>query len=123
MRLFGDTTCKIEVEIETKTAKKAIDMMLRTKVANLASVKNICKMCHAKYPDDKTANAKPEQDRNVLLLQATEHDHADNNGNRHGKAGDDVTKVAVKEAVAIFRFNAFGEILADLGDGMAVRTR
>src|SRR5260221_1547241 len=61
LRLFGDTTCKIDVEMEMNTAKYANDMMQRTKVANLASVKKICRICTPNTPATKPAMPSPNR--------------------------------------------------------------
>jgi len=93
--------------------------MLRTSDWKL-KLKKTGRICIANYARKKTGKGNTGHDLDILLLQTAKHDHADNDRNRHGKTGHDVPEIAMKEPAAVFRFDAFCEILADLRDGVAV---
>jgi hypothetical protein len=79
-----------------------------------AGVEENRKDLHRNYPGEKAGKAKPGQDRKVLILQSAERDDPDDNRNGHRSAGDHVANIAMKEATAVFCFDALCKALADL---------
>ena len=96
-------------------------MRPRTKVCEFEAAENQLQHLHREYTRDEATNAEGGQDRLILILQPPEYGDSGDGSNCHCQSRDDVAEIAAEEAVAVFSLDAFGEILANLGDGVAVR--
>src|SRR6185503_6863136 len=73
------------------------------------------------HPDYKAEKHKAAKNRQALVPQSAKAEPATNNGARHTETGDHVTEVAAEEAVAVFALDGFCEIVASLGNRLAMR--
>ena len=72
-------------------------------------------------PMKKPTKPSTDEDRNVLVLQAAEHDLPGDDGDGDDEAENHVAEIAAEEAVAVLQFDGGGELAAEIGDRGRVR--